>query len=982
MKKSTFWNDKSQYGAIHRPENEHLASNNGCLVVFVHGIFGDCRTTWESMPDWVLDNVGIDINVVSYSYPSSLLSRCSIPQAADDLRVWLDTDFNDFQQVIFVTHSTGGLIVKQLLSKAFKTLQQDIDNKTVEFSLSHSLWLRTRRVINIAVPHKGGTQFSSFVAKWGYKLLYLLTFPLLVLVRFVSQGEIDWGKNQIITALRSNNPTLLKLDEKFNSQIDYAKEVGLPFPKDYDICAKADLSVPESADDEERKLYFRGTHSSVKIPTNPKASVVTLVANMIAPFGKGISSNIVAYSMLRIAIVNHSTGIYSLIKTVETEQNGGLPIPTLPNSSSGSQNDVVEKIVDLLKKPADRPRQLVVTGSASVGKSMVTRMIAWQLGLNYLANPEAGNPVPLLIPMQQITVDTLGGVDYSWDTLWSWWLTWGESIYNDSRCNQAWLENYFTNKPVTIILDGFDDFLHNHPSISFTSLVNMLRAALKSYPNNSKLSVIIGIRSTVHGINRLVTNDKDIFEVLRLSTNQAKQIYPKCANWIDTIRDKQLLDFILTPLILANYEPDSNLAVTGKQMTQYSLLRQTIRTILSRSHLIGHQYSEEVTIELDHLDYAMMLIAWLFYSKSRGEISIEILRREASQLQKKWQHYIEDKKLNNENFYYESLAAESERIQFGFSLVSDLSICNILLQRSVFVPTGPGMVRFAHRQWQELALGQYLSLCVRTHHFSELGLAAFHSRIYKTAGEAFGCRMVSETCVKHILEAWEETHNTYITGNVSALLSWYPIAIEPKAIQLLLNEVLNVGPISRVVLMAGLSYRVLINQAGDTSLGDIRRALFPQIKAFANLATAPVDDPVISSLSWCYQKAFAEQLGTEQPVTPWPELNIDEDDMLKALPVICTVKDDNFILDERSKSLQGAFLIPVIEAYNDSNLIIRAVHYLYYLVVAQKYGVHAVVLSQELPRILTRQGEFEKLVAAFDSVPEILTLFNRCQNTS
>lgn len=982
MKKNpAFWNGESRYGVIHRPDSNQISCNNRCLLVFVHGIFGDCRSTWQRMPDWVINRAEVDINVISYSYPSGLMHRCSIPQAADDLRVWLETEFRDYHHIIFVTHSTGGLVVKQLLYTAFETLQQDIDNNCVNYSLSHYLWLRTRRIINIAVPHQGGSAFSSFVAKWGYKLLYPLMLPLLGMVRFLSQGSMDWGKNEIIPALRWKNSWLLKLENKFINQQRYAKDTDLSFPRAYDLCAKADLSVPISTDINERKIYFRGTHSSIKIPRRSSAPIVSIVANMVEPFAKGIATNIVAHSMLRIAIVNHSTGIHSLIKTTfcEIGHNLDLPVPTLASSSSGSQGEVVDKIIELLQTSTEVPRQLVVTGAAGVGKSIVTRMIAWQLGQNFLANPEGSKPIPLLIPLQQITVNDISETNYSWETMWSWWLKWAKTMYKEPVCDQAWLEDYFENKPVTIILDGMDDFLQNHPNISFSILNNILRTALKSYPNNSNLSIIIGIRSTIHGLDRLVNDNKSIFEVLRLSTAQAKQVYPNCVNWIDTIQDRKLLDFILTPLILSNYEPDPSCNTADGPMTQYSLLCQTIRTILSRSHLIGYQFKQQTSIELGHLGKAMMLIAWLFYYKSRGEISIEILRREALQHKEHWQRFFEDKKTNDDNFYYETLATESEEIQLGFGLVSDPNICNTLLQRSIFVPTGPGMVRFAHRQWQEFLLGQYLSLCIRTRHFSELGHAAFHSRIYKTAGEAFGSRIITENCSINLLDAWEQSHNTYITGNVIALLSWTHIAIEPKAIQRLLDEVLNVGQLSRVVLMGGLAYRILINHPDDISLNDIKRALFPQIKAFANIATAPTDDPVVSSLSWCYQKAFAERLGTEPPVTPWPSLDIEDHHTLKALPVICSVQNNSYILDERSKSLQLAFLVPIMEAYGNHNLVIRAVHYLYYLVIAQKYGVHAVTLSQELPRILSRGGEFEKIVASFNSVPEIFTLFQRCQ---
>jgi len=77
--------------------------------------------------------------------------------------------------------------------------------------------------------------------------------------------------------------------------------------------------------------------------------------------------------------------------------------------------------------------------------------------------------------------------------------------------------------------------------------------------------------------------------------------------------------------------------------------------------------------------------------------------------------------------------------------------------------------------------------------------------------------------------------------------------------------------------------------------------------------------------------------------------------------MVCSVSDGRVVLDARSRSLQLAFLIPIVDAYHDSKVAIRALHYLYYLVVARKHGVHVFELSQELPQLLRLGGAFEKV---------------------
>ena len=63
-----FWASSSQYGLVHKAADP--PANPEALVVFVHGLFGNCRRTWGRMPQWVLEAAGLDLDVVSFSYPS------------------------------------------------------------------------------------------------------------------------------------------------------------------------------------------------------------------------------------------------------------------------------------------------------------------------------------------------------------------------------------------------------------------------------------------------------------------------------------------------------------------------------------------------------------------------------------------------------------------------------------------------------------------------------------------------------------------------------------------------------------------------------------------------------------------------------------------------------------------------------------------------------------------------------------------------
>ena len=964
-----FWTSTGRYGVICQAERASRIQSPGCLVVFVHGLFGDCQRTWARMPEWVIERSGVEVDVASFSYPAQIWQRTSISQAADDLRTWLETEFLNHRQLVFVTHSTGGLVVKQMLRQAFREIEAQLQAGSFDFPSSSSVWLRTRQIINIAVPHTGGSPFITAMTKTVYRLGYPLIAPLLGLIRFLSQGAKDWGWNDLMVALRWQNPWLLELEEEFLTQQGSAMALDIPCPMVHDLYAKSDLSVPLAADLTQRNIYFRGTHGSVKVPHRANDPIVAIVASFVGRYGADLGLLVTDRTLARIAEVNKVTGTHSLIGATNGEQVRKRASPTVKTSSFGTQIEICDKLRERVRAGSERPRQIVVTGVAGVGKSTVLRMIAGRLGCDYLANPDQ-NPLPLLLPLQQVTLEKATEEIYSWKMLWQWWIHWARSLYPglDDRVGE-WLEERFRTTATTVILDGLDDFLVNHPFIGLSSIVTILRDAVNRYASNPRFSIIVGIRSGVHGLQRLATDPKDIYEVLRLSVYQAEQVFPACRRWLPCVTDHGLLDLVLTPLILSNYEPEVNGEIDPRSLSQSSIMDQTIRTILRRSGLIGIRTQGGQIAEIDHLMLALTLIAWLFFYRHRGEIEMEALREEARMIREQWALFFQD----------QHPIAEAQDVTLGFRLVEEASICNAILQRTVFVSTGSSRVRFTHRSWQEFLLAQYFVLCLRWGHVENFGITAFNSHIYRMAGESFKDSTITEDQIRAVLASWRNSHNTYISGNVIAFLAWTRTAIDPRAIQLLLNELANFEALSRVVLIAGLGYRVLVNDPKDPSIGDLRRMLFPKLGEFSNPQTAPVDDPVACSLAWCYRKAFAGIFGMRQPEIPWPAIGFDEAETLKALPMICTVRDGERVLDARSRSLQLAFLVPILDAYTDPNLAIRALHYLYYLVVARRHEVHVFELSQELPQILASGGRFEKIIESFTLVPEALELFRRCQ---
>src|SRR5688572_8059944 len=94
-------------------------------VIFVHGLGGDARGTWQSddrpesfWPAWLGQDIR-DLDVWALSYDASPTvwfgHAMELPDRASNILALLEAERLEGTQLIFVCHSLGGLLVKQLL---------------------------------------------------------------------------------------------------------------------------------------------------------------------------------------------------------------------------------------------------------------------------------------------------------------------------------------------------------------------------------------------------------------------------------------------------------------------------------------------------------------------------------------------------------------------------------------------------------------------------------------------------------------------------------------------------------------------------------------------------------------------------------------------------------------------------------------------------------------------------------------------------
>lgn len=124
-------------------KSKKLPAMKGRAVVLLHGIF---RSS-ESLR-WLGQQLGNDHLTISMDYPST---QISIPEAAEYLHSVVE-NLEGIEQIDFVTHSMGGLVVRAYLAKHSDP--------------------RIRRMVMIAPPNHGAEMADLLKRNWVYRGLF------------------------------------------------------------------------------------------------------------------------------------------------------------------------------------------------------------------------------------------------------------------------------------------------------------------------------------------------------------------------------------------------------------------------------------------------------------------------------------------------------------------------------------------------------------------------------------------------------------------------------------------------------------------------------------------------------------------------------------------------------------------------------------------------------------------------------------------
>lgn len=98
-------------------------NTNKTLLLFIHGLGGNSKKTWGKFPQLIKQDpqLGSMVDVGFYSYPTTLVripfisSAPKIQTLADGLASQLKHTYKDYQRIIIVAHSLGGLVARKYL---------------------------------------------------------------------------------------------------------------------------------------------------------------------------------------------------------------------------------------------------------------------------------------------------------------------------------------------------------------------------------------------------------------------------------------------------------------------------------------------------------------------------------------------------------------------------------------------------------------------------------------------------------------------------------------------------------------------------------------------------------------------------------------------------------------------------------------------------------------------------------------------------
>lgn len=247
----------------HNNYTEHISeAKRDSLVLFVHGLSGDEKTTWGKFPNLLFtDSSPPLVDVVSWAFDSI---NIDIETLAKQLKTFIDLRYSNYKNIYLVGHSMGGIILQAMIVDALLNCRgRDLQ--------------KIRHIVNFAVP-VDGVQITAILAALNVNLSNLRA----------DSGLINRNRRHWIN--RVYNPEKIVGQENCYMKIPTTVVVGA----EDTIVSKASVT---SYYEKPEPRVVPGDHWSLKLPDDRKNSLAySIVKSTLAE----INTPIMAGQILRL----------------------------------------------------------------------------------------------------------------------------------------------------------------------------------------------------------------------------------------------------------------------------------------------------------------------------------------------------------------------------------------------------------------------------------------------------------------------------------------------------------------------------------------------------------------------------------------------------------------------------------------------------------------------------------------------------------
>jgi hypothetical protein len=986
-----FWDHQvPRYGWIHTSDRKSPKYKPELLLVFVHGIMGSALGTWGELPEQILAGADMDADAFTFEYAAGPLHRCSIETASEDLHTALRILYptvdgerastiadSGWRNIIFITHSLGGLVSRYMLwqeAKAIAGLPNADDSVFTD-----ALWPRTRAMVNVAVPHRGGHVLLTVPLFALYHLFFAVAAPLLFLARLV-QLDVDFGYQSFVYQLLYRNCFLRRLNEGYLQCDQALLSRTLPCPGRLEISARGDGAVASRTFHTDRLIdhvRLKGNHSTVKgaLTSDRETGIGLQRIKKLVEHYCGTEYLIAQRSHIRTIGLDRQAGV------------GALLVETGCATAGFSQQDVHDRLVTALTSPMTVQGALLVMGDAGVGKTTVLRKVTKTLSVRLLNDAACTSPLAVLYALQQVKLDSadlaeLNAVAAKEDPKlllriilrrWAAWvsneLAFPGAVPPEWLCDK--LVSHRGARQMIVLLDGLDEFLLNNPHVEISRFQILFRACQSA----SHFRLVGGIRSSHRAANVLKNEAGSTFLIGQLTAEEAARVFPQLKGVLRDLQQRGDMDedvwrLLLSILILKNIATIENLST--------DMLSSRTRVVATA--LQGLIRGSELTLSMpdtneQQWNYILAFIGWAAYRSQGVHYDVKELREETLAIVRNWT-----------NCYEPDLAA-------ALQLLENEEVFERAMAKTVFYATGPTRVRFQHLEWSNHLAARYAAVAWENHHFAELVPIVCTLPIVKAAAELLIESRVTVALAKMVLAAARPQIVEYLRSNFYAIVCNGVMPVDAQALQFLIRDLPEAGPISRIVFFNGFGVRTLMSrqEGRDESGEDIRREFF-------ELARRTVEDfrqrwqqngewhlqpglpeAVVASTAWNYLDAFHRIFGIAAPsADAWPCLGAANGALAaqeaEALPVISTGGPAPEAREEH-EAVQASWITLVEYMPRDLNRLINGLHYAFFLLVAKKYRVHVTQVNQVLRGLFLDQA-VRDLFYSYDEAPRLREVYD------